>query len=113
MPRDCAQLTVQLSKVQLLHRLDERSRKRYDAPFSEGVLNDLIKDGLLPALERSKNEGLKPVYEAGASHYRRALQIKRLLAGWLFIDPDFPITSRKPSHSRTQNTLKHAKPFVG
>src|SRR5262249_40538350 len=37
-------------------------------------------DGLLDALERSKNEGLKPVYDAGAQHYRRALQIKRLMA---------------------------------
>jgi hypothetical protein len=63
-----------------LRRLEDRSRKRYGGPFSEGVLNDLIKDGLLPALERSKNEGLRPVYEAGARHYRRGLQIKRLMS---------------------------------
>jgi hypothetical protein len=68
-----------LSKGELLDRLDDRSRDHFGGPFSEGLLNDLIKDGLLPALQRSKNEGLKPVYEANASHYRRALQIKRLM----------------------------------
>jgi hypothetical protein len=46
-----------LTKPELLRRLDERSRRRYGEPFSKAVLNDLIKDGLLPALERSKNEG--------------------------------------------------------
>jgi hypothetical protein len=69
-----------LTKPELLRRLDERSRRRYGEPFSKAVLNDLIKDGLLPALERSKNEGLRPVFEAGARHYRRALQIKRLMS---------------------------------
>ena len=71
---------AQLTKPELLRRLDERSRRHYGQPFTEGVLNDLIKDGLLPALKRSGNEGLKPVYQGGASHYRRALQIKRLMS---------------------------------
>jgi hypothetical protein len=78
--RDCPRSTVRLSKAELLRRLDARSRERYGGPFSEGLLNDLIKDGLVPALKRSKNEGLKPQYEASALHYRRALQIKRLIS---------------------------------
>jgi hypothetical protein len=36
----------------------ERSRRRYGDPVGEAVLNDLMKDGLLAALERSGNEGL-------------------------------------------------------
>jgi hypothetical protein len=80
MPSERTRSTVRLSKPELLRRLDERSRRRYGEPFSEAILNDLIKDGLLDALERSKNEGLKPVYEASARHYRRGLQIKRLMS---------------------------------
>jgi hypothetical protein len=80
MSRDGSRSTVCLSKAELLRRLDARSHEHYGGAFSEGILNDLIKDGLLPALERSKNEGLKPLYEASASHYRRALQIKRLMS---------------------------------
>ena len=80
MSSDCPRPIVCLSKAELLRCLDARSRARYGEPFSEGVLNDLIKDGLVPALERSKNEGLKPLYVASALHYRRALQIKRLMS---------------------------------
>jgi hypothetical protein len=80
MPSEYARLPTRLSKPELLRRLDERSRRRYGEPFSEGGLNDLIKDGLLDALDRSKNEGLTPVYEASARHYRRAMQIKRLMS---------------------------------
>jgi hypothetical protein len=80
MPSERSRPPIRLTKPGLLRRLEDRSRKRYGGPFSEGVLNDLIKDGLLPALERSKNDGLKPLYIAGASHYRRALQIKRLMS---------------------------------
>src|SRR5262245_1814144 len=69
-----------LSKAELLRRLNEWSRTRYGGPFSESLLNDLMKDGSLPAFQRSKNEGLKPVFEASAQHYRRALQIKRLMS---------------------------------
>jgi hypothetical protein len=80
MSSERSRLPVRLSKPELLRRLDARSRSRYGGPLSEALLNDLIKDGLVPALRRSKNEGLKPVYEASARHYRRALQIKRLMS---------------------------------
>ena len=80
MPSEYVRSPTRLSKTELLRRLDDRSRRRYGDPFNEGGLNDLIKDGLVPALERAKNEGLKPIYEATARHYRRALQIKRLMS---------------------------------
>jgi hypothetical protein len=80
MPSEYARSPARLSKPELIRRLDDRSHRRYGEPFSEGVLDDLIKDGLVPALDRSKNAGLNPVYVASASHYRRALQIKRLMS---------------------------------
>ena len=84
MSKERVRSPVRLSKTELLRRLDARSRRRYGGPFGEALLNDLIKDGLVPALERSKNEGRKPVYEAGIRHYRRALQIRRLMSRRIF-----------------------------
>ena len=69
---------LRLSKAELQARLDKRSRARYGGGFEKSWLNDLIKDGLVPALIRTGNDGLRPKYEATASHYRRALQLKRL-----------------------------------
>ena len=67
-----------LSKAELLRRLDRRSRSRYNEPFLESLFDDLQKDDLIPALERSGNEGLSPTYFATYRHYRRALQLQRL-----------------------------------
>lgn len=59
-------------------RLDRRSRERYGGEFKESWLNDLIKDGLVPGLEYSENQGRRRTYFATRVHYRRALQVKRL-----------------------------------
>jgi hypothetical protein len=68
----------ELSKAELLNRLDRRSRSRYGRPFPESLFNDLQKDALIPALERSDNAGLSPTYLATCRHFRRALQLQRL-----------------------------------
>jgi hypothetical protein len=68
----------ELSKAELLNRLDRRSRSRYGRPFPESLFNDLQKDALIPALERSDNAGLSPTYLATWRHFRRALQLQRL-----------------------------------
>jgi hypothetical protein len=68
----------ELSKAELLNRLDRRSRSRYCRPFPESLFNDLQKDALIPALERSDNAGLSPTYFATWRHFRRALQLQRL-----------------------------------
>ena len=69
---------LKVSKAELLQRLDTRSRARYGGEFPESWFEDLVRDGLVDALERGANKGLAPVYFATPSHYRRALQIKRL-----------------------------------
>jgi len=69
---------LELSKSELLRRLDRRSRSRYGGPFPGSLFNDLQKDALIPALERSTNMGLAPTYFATWRHYRRALQVQRL-----------------------------------
>ena len=71
----------QLSKAELLRRLDQRSRSRYNEPFSESLFEDLQKDDLIPALDRSENVGLSPTFFATWRHYRRALQLQRLRSG--------------------------------
>jgi hypothetical protein len=68
----------ELSKAELLNRLDSRSRSRYGRRFPESLFNDLQKDALIPALERSDNAGLSPTYLATWRHFRRALQLQRL-----------------------------------
>jgi hypothetical protein len=68
----------ELSKAELLNRLDRRSRSRYGRPFPESLFDDLQKDGLIPALDRSRNDGLSPTFFATWRHYRRALQLQRL-----------------------------------
>jgi hypothetical protein len=80
MPIKGSKSASRLSKAALVQRLDERSQKRYGGRFTKALLEDLIKDGLLPALQRERNIGLIPVFKANAAHYRRALQIKRLMA---------------------------------
>jgi len=69
---------LELSKSELLRRLDHRSRSRYGASFSESLFDDLQKDALITALERSANAGLAPTYFATWRHFRRALQLQRL-----------------------------------
>ena len=68
----------ELSKAELLNRLDRRSRSRYGRPFPESLFDDLQKDDLIPALGRSRNDGLSPTFFATWRHYRRALQLQRL-----------------------------------
>jgi len=74
---------LELSKSELLQRLDRRSRSHYGGPFPESLFDDLQKDALIPALERSANAGLAPTYFATWRHFRRALQLQRLR--WLGI----------------------------
>jgi hypothetical protein len=69
---------LRLSKAELLHRLDRRSRSRYGEPFPESLFNDLGKDALIPELDRSANIGLSPTWYATRRHFRRALQLQRL-----------------------------------
>jgi hypothetical protein len=72
---------IKLSRAELVSRLNERSLHRYGSGFTDAWLDDLIKDGLVPCLERAEhNNGLRPVFFATALHYRRALQLKRLFA---------------------------------
>jgi hypothetical protein len=69
---------LRLSKSELLRRLDHRSQSRYNEPFPESLFDDLQKDALIPALERSGNVGVVPTYFATWRHYRRALQLQRV-----------------------------------
>jgi hypothetical protein len=69
---------LELSKSELLRRLDHRSCSRYGEPFPESLFDDLQKDDLIPELKRSKNVGLAPTFFATWRHYRRALQLQRL-----------------------------------
>jgi hypothetical protein len=78
MPTAAHRQRSRLSKHDLVSRLDRRSRERYGGEFTEAWLNDLIKDGLVPVLERSENRGRRPAFFATWIHYRRALQVKRL-----------------------------------
>lgn len=50
---------------------------RYGVKLSAAKLDDLIKDGLVPAGRRTGNVGQKPIYEYGYQSYRRLLQIAR------------------------------------
>jgi hypothetical protein len=78
MPTAARRQGNRLSKRALVSRLDRRSRERYGGEFKESWLNDLIKDGLVPGLEYSENQGHRRTYFATCIHYRRALQVKRL-----------------------------------
>jgi hypothetical protein len=78
MPTAANRQRGRLSKRDLVSRLDRRSRERYGGQFKEEWLNDLIKDGLVPGLERSENQGRRPNYFGTRFHYRRALQVRRL-----------------------------------
>jgi len=68
----------ELSKKELLRRLDDRSRSRYGEPLPESLFDDLQKDDLIPTLGRSDNDGLSPTYFATCQHYCRTLQLQRL-----------------------------------
>jgi hypothetical protein len=57
MPAAARRQGRQLSKLDLVSRLDRRSRDRYGGEFKESWLNDLVKDGLVPGLEYLENQG--------------------------------------------------------
>lgn len=67
-----------MTKNELLARANERAMGRYGVVLSAAKLNDLIKDGLVPAATRSGNIGQRPIYEYGFRSYRRLLQVARL-----------------------------------
>ena len=49
----------ELSRAELLAELDHRSRSRYGEPFPESLFDDLQKDDLISALDRSRNAGFR------------------------------------------------------
>ncbi len=68
-----------MDKQELVARAAERARKRgYFEKFSGAMLNDLIKEGLVPEGKRNKNRGKHPTYDYDYRCYRRVLQILRL-----------------------------------
>jgi hypothetical protein len=68
-----------MNKAALIKRVDRYGRKQYGVGFSVILLNDLIKDNLIPAAARKSNIGKRPVHDYGCRAYRRALQIVRLI----------------------------------
>jgi hypothetical protein len=68
-----------MHKADLIERVDRHSRKRYGVGFNATLLNDLIKDNLIPAAARKRNIGKRPVHDYDYRAYRRALQIVRLI----------------------------------
>jgi hypothetical protein len=69
---------VQLTKLELLERLQRRVSDRYGVSVDQQWLNDLIKAGLITKAQRAGNVGRTPVFLHDAPDYRRALQIARL-----------------------------------
>lgn len=67
-----------MTKFELLERVARRAIDRYGQIFSEALLNDLLKDGLIPVPNRIENKGKAPNYQYNWRAYRRALQIVRL-----------------------------------
>jgi len=70
-----------MNKTELTNRAKERAEERgYKEGFSTSLLNDLIKDGLVPEGKRTANQGKKPSYNYDRKCYRRLLQVLRLQA---------------------------------
>ena len=68
-----------LTKAELLERVHRWvDRRGYGFRVSPGWLEDLLKDGLVPAATRGRNSGRSPVYTFDYRAYRVALQIARL-----------------------------------
>jgi hypothetical protein len=72
-----ARTTRTLTKAELVRRVADRAQ-RYKAAVTPRLVDGWIERGLLPAGARRDNEGRRPIYVYGRSHYRRALQLVRL-----------------------------------
>lgn len=60
-----------MNKNELVALVCERIRNDRGRAFSASVLDDLIKDGLVPLGKRGGNDGLRPVYVYGWRHFHR------------------------------------------
>ena len=70
---------VTLTKAELLGRVQLWvSRRGYGVEVGPGWLEDLLKDGLIPAGRRGPNRGRSPTYAFDYRAYRLAIQIARL-----------------------------------
>ena len=70
---------VTLTKAELLGRVQLWvSRRDYGVEVGPGWLEDLLKDGLIPAGRRGPNRGRSPTYAFDHRSYRLAIQIARL-----------------------------------
>ena len=69
---------MRLTKGELVARINARACAKYGQAFSQALLDDLIKDGLMPAATRAGNAGRRPLYVYDAKAYRRGLQVMRL-----------------------------------
>lgn len=67
-----------MTKLDFLNRVASRALDRYGQVFREPLLNDLLKDGLIPAPDRVENSGKAPNYKYSCQAYRRAMQTVRL-----------------------------------
>ena len=69
-----------LTKPELVALIRWRARADHGLVFDAASLNDLIKDGLMPAATRIGHIGRKPHYGYDWKAYRRGLQLVRLRA---------------------------------
>jgi hypothetical protein len=70
---------LSLTKDAVIALVAERSRSRYGFEFRRSLFNDLLKDGLMFRPRRQANVGKQPSFAYGYEHYRRSLQIVRLI----------------------------------
>jgi hypothetical protein len=68
------------TKDELITLIAKRARDRYAIEFTETLFNDLLKDHLMFRPRRGPNIGKRPTFIYGRKHYRRALQLVRLVA---------------------------------
>jgi len=67
-----------VKKEELVARLTCRGQRRYGQAFDKALLDDLIKDGLMPRATRVGYEGRRPIFAYDRNAYRRGLHIIRL-----------------------------------
>jgi hypothetical protein len=70
---------LSLTKDCLLARVAKRARSRYGFCFVDSFFNDLLKDRLMLPPQRGTNAGKRPRFTYDRRHYRRSLQIVRLV----------------------------------
>lgn len=107
-----------MNKSELVQRAAKRARERgYCESFAIPLLNDLIKNALVPEGKRTRNRGKKPTYLYDWRCYRRVLQILRF-RGLGIVGRDALLLQLflrgygiKPAHVRTALAREYRKAF--